>query len=432
LKAIDSPDKPAAVTVGGNAATVDAAGNFDGTVNVNVGTNTVAVVATDASGNSRTNNYQVNVPTGVNSTLLYDLNGNLTNDGSKTYEWDAANRCTAINLGTHRTEFTYDGASRRGRIVEKDSGNVTSTKQFVWCGSEMCEERDGSNLVTKRYYPVGTQIASVAYFYTRDHLGSIRELTDANGTVRARYDYDPYGTRTKLSGDLDADFGFTGYYLDFQYVDLAFATLRIYGSGFGRFLSRDPIGEIGGANRYSYTANNPTNRFDPLGLWTAIVVGGATWNNPFGHVAIGVSRSGVYSFGTQDPNGRPTLLGSSFTDFLNSQATYRSMDVYLINATPEQEAAILGYLKTLDPQLPEVPGKDSHDTCASRTNDALGAAGLVDPSLAFLPLFNLGATSPFPGSSAMIGEIYSHGFVVHIPQGALYQYGAPFTDINPR
>ncbi len=29
------------------------------------------------------------------------------------------------------------------------------------------------------------------HFFTRDHLGSIRELTDKAGTIRARYDYDP-------------------------------------------------------------------------------------------------------------------------------------------------------------------------------------------------------------------------------------------------
>jgi RHS repeat-associated protein len=259
-------NEPATVTVGGNPANVDAQANFDGVANVNVGTNTVAVVATDVSGNARTNNYQVNVPSGVNSTLLYDLNGNLTSDGNKTYEWDAANRCTATNQGAHRTEFTYDGASRRVKIVEKDNGSVTGTKQFVWCGSEMCEERDGSNLVTKRYYPVGTQVAGVAYFYTRDHLGSIRELADSNGVVRARYDYDPYGIRTKLSGDLDADFGFTGYYVDSQYPDLTFPTLRIYSANSGRFLSRDPIEEKGGLNLYGYVGNNPSRNVDPLGL----------------------------------------------------------------------------------------------------------------------------------------------------------------------
>jgi hypothetical protein len=79
-------NEPASVTVAGNFASIDAQGNFDGVANVTVGSNTVAVGATDASGNSRTNNYQVTVPLGLTKTLTYDLDGNLTSDGDKTYE----------------------------------------------------------------------------------------------------------------------------------------------------------------------------------------------------------------------------------------------------------------------------------------------------------------------------------------------------------
>jgi RHS repeat-associated protein len=259
-------NEPATVTVAGNAASVDAAGNFDGTLNVNVGANTVAVTATDASGNSRTNNYQVNVPSGVNTTLLYDLDGNLTNDGSKTYEWDAANRCVAINFATHRTEMNYDGQSHESKRVEKENGTVIGTKQYIWDGWRRSEERDANNQVTKRFYAGGEQIGGSAYFFSRDHLDSIRELTDSTGAVRARYDYDPYGVRTKLSGDLEADFGFTGYYVSSQYSDLAFATLRIYSENLSRWTSRDPIGEVGGLNLYAYVENRPLAHTDRLGL----------------------------------------------------------------------------------------------------------------------------------------------------------------------
>jgi hypothetical protein len=37
-------------------------------------------------------------------------------------------------------------------------------------------------------------------------------VTDSAGAVQARYDYDLYGRRAKLSGAPDADFGFTGHY----------------------------------------------------------------------------------------------------------------------------------------------------------------------------------------------------------------------------
>jgi len=41
-------------------------------------------------------------------------------------EWDAEDRLTAIDQETHTSEFTYDGQSRRVRIVEKDRGRVES------------------------------------------------------------------------------------------------------------------------------------------------------------------------------------------------------------------------------------------------------------------------------------------------------------------
>jgi hypothetical protein len=79
-----------------------------------------------------------------------------------------------------------NGASRRAKIVEKNNGSVTNTKQFVSCAGETqpCEERDGSNNVTNWFYAQGEQIRVSSYYYSRDHLGSIRELTDSTGAIR--------------------------------------------------------------------------------------------------------------------------------------------------------------------------------------------------------------------------------------------------------
>ena len=44
------------------------------------------------------------------------------------------------------------------------------------------------------------------YYYTRDHLGSVREMTDGSGTIQARYDYDAYGRVTTITGTVPSDF----------------------------------------------------------------------------------------------------------------------------------------------------------------------------------------------------------------------------------
>jgi RHS repeat-associated protein len=258
------------VFVNGNYAPSKADNSFEGKAWVTPGDNPVIVEAIDENGNTTTNQYNVTVTGSGSKTLAYDPNGNLVGDGARTFEWDPLNRLTAVTSGSHRSEFTYNGLSQRVKIVEKDNGNVTSTKQFVWSPTDAqpCEERDGSNNVTKRFYPQGMQVGSTKYYYTKDHLGSIRELTDSSGTVQARYDYDPYGRRTKLSGSLDADFGFTGHYYH-QPSGLQLALYRAYDAGLARWMSRDPLENAEfrqGPNLYGYVGNNPCMYNDPLGL----------------------------------------------------------------------------------------------------------------------------------------------------------------------
>ena len=90
-------------------------------------------------------------------------------------------------------------------------------------------------------------------------------MTDSTAAVRARYDYDPYGKRTKLTGDLDCDFAFTGHFYHAG-SNLHLALYRAYDQDIGRWLSIDPIREMGGMNLYGYVVNDPVNSLDLLGL----------------------------------------------------------------------------------------------------------------------------------------------------------------------
>jgi len=259
-------NETATVTVNSQSAKVASDNSFDKWLNLTAGSQNAQIVAVGGSGaNTTTKNYTLNVEAGDAKTYGFDDNGNCTANASVTYEWDSEDRLVAINNGTLRSEFTYDGFGRRVKIVEKNGTAITSTKQFVWCGSQICEERDGANNVTKRFYAEGEQIGSTKYLFNRDHLGNVREMVDWGGLVAASYDYDPYGKRTKTGGSLDADFGFTGHYFHAP-SGLHLAMYRAYDSETGRWLNRDLIGEGGGLNLYGYAKNSPINYRDALGL----------------------------------------------------------------------------------------------------------------------------------------------------------------------
>jgi len=130
----------------------------------------------------------------------------------------------------------------------------------------MAEQRDATGgTVIKRFFGQGEQISGVNYYFTRDHLGSVREITDSAGTIHFRGDYDPYGRQTKIQGDLNPDFGFAGMF--YHAISGFNLTLyRVYSADLGRWLNRDPIGERGGLNLYGFVRNDSVDRFDKLGL----------------------------------------------------------------------------------------------------------------------------------------------------------------------
>ncbi len=270
-------DNPGTVTVNGDSAKMRDQTLFEAYLELPPGTSQVEIEAIDFSNNITTETYEVTVASAAATDFGYDANGNTTSrttvTGNTSYEWDALDRLTAINHenGT-RSEFQYDGLSRRVRILEKDATQiVTSDKRFVWDGLEIAEERaaDGQT-VLKRFYPQGVEILTGpfagTYTYRTDHLGSVREVIDSTGTLTARYDYTTWGELQQVSGTFDLDFGYTGHY-HHQPSGLLLAPYRAYDPEAARWLSADPIGESGGMNLYGYVSGNPVNSIDMLGFF---------------------------------------------------------------------------------------------------------------------------------------------------------------------
>lgn len=266
LRFVGSTNEPATVTIDGQAAATDAANRFRGAAATASGTNTVTVGATDASGNQATQQYEMDL-SGSSKTFTYDANGNLTSDGSRTFEWDARNQLVAVTTGTHRSEFTYDGRQQRVRVVDKEDGMVQSDARDIWCHAALCEERDADGVtVGRRLFTDGEQISNAAHFFASDHLGSTTDVTDASsGDLLTRYTFDPWGRRTVSSGSTTTSVGFTGHETHHA-TGLTLALYRAYDADLGTWVSEDPLGIKGGLDLYSYANDNPVINSDPTGL----------------------------------------------------------------------------------------------------------------------------------------------------------------------
>jgi YD repeat-containing protein len=188
---VDEPE-PATVKVNGQPAKVTSTDGgapyrFEAVVDLDAGSNTVVVEARDGNNNVATKTYSVPT-TGTAKTYEYDANGNLRFEklpnGTvvREYRWDQQNRLVRMLEGTHESVYEYDGESHRVRIKELSSSVETKNETLVWCGSRICQKRNSGGVV-RSYFKEGFEEGANDYTYTRDHLGSVREVVGSDGTT---------------------------------------------------------------------------------------------------------------------------------------------------------------------------------------------------------------------------------------------------------
>ena len=119
-----------------------------------------------------------------------------------------------------------------------------------------------------------TDASQGSHFCAYDGNGNVAALVKADGSgLTAQYEYGPFGEVLRATGPMAKanPFRFSTKYQDDE-SDLIYYGYRYYDPSTGRWLNRDPIGEMGGANLYEAFYNNPLSYVDRNGL--------DNWGNP--------------------------------------------------------------------------------------------------------------------------------------------------------
>jgi RHS repeat-associated protein len=294
-----TPAPAASVTVNGQSA--QTYGDFTfaaANLPLSNGNNSFTTIAQNAYGVRSTNTVTANLPASV--TLSYDNNGNLTNDGTRSFAYDCENQLTNITLANQwKTDFVYDGLNRR-RIARdftwtNSAWVLTNEVHYIYDGLLAIQERDANNNTLVTYTRgldlsgsihgaggIGGLLArtdtSGSTYYHADGAGNITALMDGSENIVGRYLYGPFGKPIGQWGPMAAVNAIHAFSM-YQHDGITLYPFRGYASDFGRFLNQDPIGENGGINLYGFGANSPINYVDPYGL---------SWYSDIGSWANGV------------------------------------------------------------------------------------------------------------------------------------------------
>lgn len=197
-------------------------------------------------------------------TLTYDLNGNLTGDGTYTYTWNARNKLASISGTGFSASFTYDVFGRR--TSKTVNGTTTS---YLYDGTSLVQEQSGgsptANMIMGGLDEVlGRTDSTTTWNLLRDAVGSTIALVNSSGSVQTEYTYEPFGATTRSGSSNANPSQYTGRENDV--AGLYFYRGRYYSPFLHRFISEDPAGLSGGLNSYAYVGNNPISLNDPYGL----------------------------------------------------------------------------------------------------------------------------------------------------------------------
>jgi RHS repeat-associated protein len=239
--------------------------------------------------------------------LYYDEDGNLIGDGRWSYAWDGENRLKAMEAwaevlddAKRKLTFTYDFQGRRTAKVTYDWNTSTNgwqeatSQRFTYDGWNLLASfNDSTSLTLQRSYLWGSDLSgtmdgaggvggllaisdlpsSNSHFPAFDGNGNVTALVDATSPTTALYEFNPFGGPIRCEGAFAKanPFRFSTKFTDDE-TGLLYYGYRYYSPTLARWISRDPIQEIGGLNVYAFCHNKPVSHYDNDGRIAPLLI----------------------------------------------------------------------------------------------------------------------------------------------------------------
>ncbi|MEX2327251.1 MAG: RHS repeat-associated core domain-containing protein [Pseudomonadales bacterium] len=217
------------------------------------------------------------------TTNAYDANGNRikkTESGIDThYLYNTEERLTQVEDHNHNTIATYYYDPFGLRLYKDVAGTRT---HFLYNGEGLAAEYDAAgNLIAEYHYgpnkpwmtePLFQRRNGNVYYYQTDHLGTPQKLITKSGQIVWQGQYEAFGKVTETINTIDNPLRFPGQYADGE-TGTYYNYFRDYDGEIGSYVSTDPLGLVGGQNRYVYVAQNPIVAIDQQGTNRALLVG---------------------------------------------------------------------------------------------------------------------------------------------------------------
>ncbi len=283
----------------------------------------------------------------------YSAAGQLTQQGSRQYQWDAYGRLTAVsNDGQPLAQYQYD---HRGLRIAKQVGSELTVyayndqhqliaeiagsgkqkgkvkRQYVYLADlplAVIDFQSGAALQAQTTSAFGDLISAVhskvirgstiTWLHT-NYLGAPVLATNQQGNTVWAAQYSPFGsvtTQRVSNQSFNQPLALPGQHYDPE-TGLHYNRQRYYDPTEGRYLSPDPIGHPDGPNPYAYAANDPLRFIDPDGLALFAFDGTGNTDVEEDLLTLKSSKSNVVRFAEAYDSGRKyyvTGVGTTHRD----------------------------------------------------------------------------------------------------------------------